>query len=190
MADISTLPNDYTPTDVLWLPEDLTGEKSSNWITDEIHPIVSLNQSDQRLILTPFYGAFYYDNYPLTSYVSDVDPDTGEANPATHQESNANAMPTKHLTIILSSTRGERELVRDSDYQVRGLDFGRTQASSSKYGVYNYIFLTQDLVNTLDLNDNPYFRISYHAFGGNAIYRHLIETVLDLKRRVQALEGN
>ena len=100
MAD-TPVASDYTPTDVFWLPEDLTGEKSSNWIVGEKHPVVSLNMSDQRLILTPFYGAFYYDNYPLTSYVSDVDPDTHIANPETHQETDSNAIPNLHLTIKL-----------------------------------------------------------------------------------------
>lgn len=162
---------DYTPADVGWLPEDLTGENPANWISDEIHPIPSLNSSAQRLIIMPFYGAFYYDNYLLAPYTRDNDSSTpAETNTASNTEQ------SPQLTVVLVKNGVAQPLVRDSDYHVRGLDIGRTQASSSKYGVYEYILLTRSIVqNILDLDDrnDTYIKISYHAFGGNVNYRNL-----------------
>ena len=171
MADTVLTNGDYLPSDVCWLPEDLTGERVSNFITNENHPVTSLSMSDQRLIITPYYGAFYYDNYPLSETV-----------PST--------MPADHLTVTLvkEGTQEERILNRDSDYQVRGLDFGRTQASSSKYGVYSFILLTQSLSGyTIRVGD--IIRLSYHAFGGNINYRNLRIDIDNLVRRISELEA-
>lgn len=147
----------YSPNEILWMPEDLTGERADNYVT-EYHPVSSLNISDQKVVVVPYYGAFYYDNYALP-------PDT--------------AAPVKCLTLELvrNSSQQSLRLERDSHYLVCGLDFGRTQASSSKYGVYNFILLTQSFVNEINNNSdiaNSSIKISYHAFGGSANCRELV----------------
>lgn len=166
MADTNL--SNLTPADVGWLPEDLTGLKEENWQANEKHYITSLNISANRIIITPYYGAFYYDNYPLS--------------PTTPGSSSE---PIKQLTVRLVKDGVGTDLIRDSDYQVRGLDIGRTQSSSSKYGVYTYILLTKNIVNDfLNPNynfSNMYIEISYHAFGGSVNYRNVVSRFLELQ---------
>lgn len=217
MADLN-YPSDYSPSDILWYPEDLTGTK--NYITDEDHVITTIGSNENRIIITPYYGAFYYDNFAIdaTDRIPVNDTSTNNTNGTTATET---AQSLKVTLIKYESpenvTTGSlgRELVPVSDYEVGGLDIGRTKISSSKYGVYQYIVLSESIVSTLSTRD--IIRISYHAFGGNSNYRELIrcfnylkandvlnklttlnntdiagllERITDLENRVAALENS
>lgn len=139
-----------------WLPEDLTGTASTNLITAEEHPINSVSSGNNKIIITPNYGAFY-DN--------------------------------DSLVVTLTQNNHESTLVRDSDYRVIGIDYGRTKASSATAGVYHFILLTNSGSNPISANS--VITITYQAFGGymtNAAYTNIMNSIADYGSRITTLE--
>lgn len=62
-----------------------------------------------------------------------------------------------------------RLLYEGADYDIVGLDQGRTRVSFPSSGVYHYIRVHEDIVAGTDANTMP-LEISYHAFGGEMTY--------------------
>lgn len=148
MSDPIVLTTNSIP--VQWIPEDITGELSTNFFK-EMHPVsecTSHSGVGNTVIISPYRGAFYASEDFTVQYA--------------YRDSTSNEIATT---------------LSRADYRFVGLDIGRTRASSSKYGVYRFIQFTYD---TSGISDNGYFYITYHAFGGEIdryAYSRLVEMI-------------
>lgn len=71
---------------------------------------------------------------------------------------------------------GNTELVRETDYTVRGMDVAATKVCEHPSGVWRFIIITKNITGMV--------HISYHAFGGEVN----VQNFLNLKDQVQNLK--
>ena len=138
-----------------WLPEDLTGVASTNFVENEIHTVA------RATVATPVPNAFDA-SYGKTVIISPY----------------CGAFYSTGLTVKIKNPNDANDAGSPAEYRLVGLDIGRTRVSSCKgAGVYRFIHLTG---NTSTIPDGYQIIISYHAFGGeiNAkAYQHILDLI-------------
>ena len=90
---------------------------------------------------------------------------------------------TDNLQVVYHTQTSDTVLVRDNDYRLVGVDYGRTKISSAKGGVYNFILIT----TVFNYDPTSYITISYQAFGGYmsaAAYSALSGIVMDIQAKL------
>jgi len=94
---------------------------------------------------------------------------------------------TDNLRVEYHTQTKTTTLVRDNDYRLVGIDYGRTKVSAAQGGVYHFILIT----TVFNYDPNCYISITYQAFGGylsSRAYQAFVDEINAIKEKID-LEG-
>ena len=139
---------------------DYTGHNENNHVYSEEHIIDVVSN---KFVIRPVNGSFYKHDIEIRATGHEVrtitSDDVGEkilinGEPVTLNNNNIESYAGTTQRVVITS----EALSEGSDYIVKGVNGGKTRASSHPSGVYDYIIITKKIVGSI--------YISYRAFGG------------------------
>lgn len=139
---------------------DYTGTNERNHIFNEEHIIDVVSN---KFVIRPANGSFYHHDIDIRVTGHEVRKvvaeDVGKkvlinGEPITLTENNIEGYIGIEHRIVINS----EALTEGSDYIIKGVNGGKTRASSHPSGVYDYIIVTKKIVGSVF--------VSYRAFGG------------------------